>query len=880
MPFRSLWPRWLGGRRRTDADMAEEFAFHLERRVDELVRSGRSPEEARRQARIEFGGVESYKEQGRDARGWRPLADLVTDARYALRVVRRSPAFAVVAVVSLALGVGVNTLVFSVVNALVVRPLPVADPSRVVFVEPGRGFTLSYPDYRDMRDRTTAFDALVGYRAAAMDLEADRGPARVWGYLATGNYFDALGVRPAAGRFFHAADDQHQGQSPVVVLSFDCWTSRFGADPRVIGTTVDVNRRPYTIIGVAPRGFHGTELFYRPEIWVPMMMQAQIEPDNPWLDRRSTENLWVIGRLKSGVTPSQAAGDLSAIAAQLARQYPSDQGTTIRLARPGLVGDGLGSPVRAFTLALLVLAGLVLLAACANLAAALMARAVDRRREMAIRLSIGAGRGRIMRQLLTETLLLAAAGGAMGLGLAVGGTRMLSNWQLPVTVPVQFDVRADPVVFAFALTASLGAGLLFGLLPARQASRTDATPALKGAEVAPAGVRRRIGFGDALVVLQVAICFVLVAACFVALRGLRQTLARPIGLEPDGVAMVGFDLGLAGYEPLQGRVFHQRVLDAVSHLPGVVSAGYASSVPLNIDVSIATVYPDDRPGLEPAKAPRAVTYWVSPGYFRTVGTRLLQGRSIEARDDGAAARVAVVNETFARTVLRSARPVGRHFRTGSKGPGYEVIGVVEDGRYESLGEPPQPAFFGSILQTYSSNVLLLARSSLPPDQMIASMRGAVSSLDPRLPLYETETLSEMLDFVLLPSRAAAVALGAFGLLAAVLTATGLYGVVSQAVARRSREIGIRMAIGAGPAGVLRVVLGRMAVLLASGVVIGAGLALLAAPVVASIVYGSVPGDPVVLGAVAVGMMLVGLGSAWGPVRRALRVDPVETLRSS
>jgi predicted permease len=816
----------------------------------------------------------------RDARGWRPLADLAADARYAFRVVRRSPAFAIVAIVSLALGVGVNTLVFSVVNALVVRPLPIADPSRVVFVEPGRGFTLSYPDYRDMRDRTTAFGALVAYRAAPMDLAADRGPARVWGYLATGNYFDALGVTPAAGRFFHAPDDQHPGQSPVVVLSFDCWTARFGADPRAIGTTVDINGHPYTIIGVAPRGFYGTELFYRPELWVPMMMQAEIEPGNSWLDRRSTENLWVLGRLKPGVTPAQGAGDLTAIAARLAREYPSDQGTTIRLARPGLVGDALGGPVRAFTLALLVLAGLVLLAACTNLAAALSARAVDRRREMAIRLSIGAGRGRIMRQLLTETVLLAVVGGMAGLALAVGGARMLSNWQLPVTVPIQFDVRADPIVFAFALAASLGAGLLFGLLPARQASRTDAAPALKGADVAPGGARRRVRFGDVLVVLQVAICFVLVAACFVAVRGLKQTMAMPIGLEPDGVAMVGFDLGLAGYDATQGRAFHQRVLDTVSRLPGVISAAYANSVPLNIDVSTSTVYPDDQPGLEPAKAPQAITYWVSPGYFRTVGTRLIQGRSIDARDDGTAPRVAVVNETFARTVLRSARPVGRHFRFGSTGPSYEVVGVVEDGKYESLSERSQPVVFGSILQTYSPNVLLLARSRLPADRMIGAIRRAVSALDPRLPLYETETLGQMLGFVLLPSRTAAASLGAFGLLAAILAATGLYGVVSQAVARRSREIGIRMAIGAGPRSVLRVVLGRMAMLLAAGVTMGAGLAVLAAPVVASIVYESTPRDPAMLGAVAAGMMLVGLGSAWGPVRRALGLDPVETLRSA
>ena len=378
---------------------------------------------------------------------------MLADLPYVVRMLRRSPGFAAVAVVSIALGVGANTIVFSVVNALLLRPLPVSHPEAVVFVQnANREFpSQSYPNYRDLRDRNDVFSGLIGYRISPMNVETAGGATRVWGYLATGNYFNVLGIRPAAGRLFDEGDDGLPGASPFAVLSHDFWIARFGSDPQVVGTTVRINRLPYTIIGVASRGFRGTERFYQPALWVPMMMQPHIEIGNPWLDRRMTFNVWMAGRLKPGVSVARAEANLNAVAAELAREHPAiNEGWRLKLASPGLIGDALGAPVRMFTLGVLALAGLVLIAACANLANLLLARAADRQREMAIRISIGAGRARLARQLLTESLVLSLAGGLAGVIIATFASRALSAWRAPLEFPVQFDVQPDWRVFLFA----------------------------------------------------------------------------------------------------------------------------------------------------------------------------------------------------------------------------------------------------------------------------------------------------------------------------------------------------------------------------------------------------------------------------------------------
>ena len=772
-----------------------------------------------------------------------------------------------------------NALAFSIVNAVILKPLPVANPEEVVFLERDGGFNTSYPAYRDLRDRNTTFTGLAGYRISPMDLEVGGAPTRTWGYLATGNYFELLGVHPVAGRFF-GRDDDRPGADSVAVLSYEGWRRRFNQDPGVVGAIVRINRQPFTIVGVAPREFRGTEVFYQPELWVPMARQPDIEVGNPWLENRATSNTMVIGRLLPGTSADAAAANLTAIGAALAREYPRiETANRFTLARPGLVGSAMRTPVTAFTVGVLTLAVLVLLIASVNLAAALTARGADRQRELALRLAIGAGVGRVVRQLLLETVVLVVLGGLAGVGLAVFGARALSTLTLPVDLPINFDVRADPLVLLFAFAVSLVTALVTGLAPARQAARTNPNVALKGAAPSALPTRLRLATRDVLVVVQVTLCVILVSACLLSLRGLNRALTMNVGMEPDGVGMVGFELGLAGYTPEAQVSFQKRALDAVKQSPGITSAAYSNSVPLSIDVSSTTIFPENQPGLERSDARSATRYKTSPDFFRTVGTRLLEGRDFEWRDDRQAARVAIVNVTFARTILRAEHPLGQRFTYGPGGPLIEVIGVVEDGKYISLSEAPRAVVFDPILQSPSTNVVLLARAATPEAETVALLQRTIRALDPRLSLYQTESLRDMLAFVLFPSRAAAIALSTFGLLAALLAGTGIYGVVAYAVARRVREIGVRIAIGARPGQVLRLIFLRVGILMLTGGVIGLSLALVLSRLLATIVYQASADDPLVLAGVIASVVLLGLAASWAPARRALRLNPTTALRA-
>jgi macrolide transport system ATP-binding/permease protein len=472
-------------------DMASEFEFHVEARTTDLMHSGLSEQAARRAARLEFGSGQGYREECRSSLRLNWLDECRRNIQVGARLLRKSPGFSSAAILSLALGIGANTLVFSVLNSLLLQPLPIENPKQVVFVEARGGSTYSFPAYRDMRDQNSTFAGLAGYRISPMNMELGGNATRTWGYLATGNYFDVLGVRPAAGRFFHQADDVRAGASPFAVLSYESWQMRFGGDRRIVGQTVKIDGMPFTVLGVAPNGFHGTELFYWPELWVPMMMEPQIERGNPWLDNRYTWNTLVLGRLKAGVSAGTASADLNKIAKLLGKRYPvSDAGVQVRLAQPGLMGSALRGPVRAFAAGVFTLATLVLLTACVNLAGLMLARAADRQREMAIRLSIGAGRARIVLQSITESMLLAVVGGLAGCVLATVLSRMLSQWRAPLDFPAQFDVSPRWPVFAFALLISVATGALFGLGPALKLSRADVNGVLKGGRMSPPMFRR------------------------------------------------------------------------------------------------------------------------------------------------------------------------------------------------------------------------------------------------------------------------------------------------------------------------------------------------------------------------------------------------------
>lgn len=867
-------------RRRFENEMAEEFVFHREARVQDLQRQGLTPEQAARQAQMEFGGTQRYREECREAHRVHWFDEFVRDVRYGMRTLRKSPGFVSTAIISLALGIGVNTLVFSVFDSLLLRPLPVTAPQQIVYVETADGPSNSFPTYRDLRDNNSTFSGLAGYRIDPMGLETGGRSSRIWGYLATGNYFDVLGIKPALGHFFHQQDDLNPGASPYAVLSYNSWQARFAGDPKIVGQTIRINGLRYNVLGVAPRGFHGTELFYWPEVWVPMMMEPQIERNNAWLNERHTWDTWILGRLKPGISEAAATGDLNRIANDLARRFPdSDQGLRLHLAQPGLVGSTMRGPVRAFTTGLLLLAGLVLLAACTNLAGLMLARATDRRREIAIRFSIGAGRGRVVRQLLTESVMLALAGGIAGCALAVTLCGLLSQWHAPIDFPVQLDVRPDWIVFLFAALVSIVTGVLFGLLPALRLSRTDVNAVLKGdSGIAIFKKKLRVSFRDVLVIAEIGLCFVIVFGSVLSLRGLQRAVTMQVGFQPLSVVTAAFDLGLAGYSEGQGSAFQERVLETIKAMPGMASAAYGNSLPLSIDQSTTGVQVAGQP-IQNGRNALAVNYYeVSPGFLSTLGIPLLSGRDFTRHDDSHAPFVAIVNQTFARVAMQTENPVGKTFRSAYGGPPIQVVGMVRDGKYQSLTESPRPALFRCSYQWYNPTTTLVVKSALPPGDVVEQIRKVATAMDPHLPLYGTGSLRNMLGFALFPMHAAAIALSAFGILAMLLAVTGIYGLVSYAVARRTREFGIRIAVGASSQAVLGLVLGRLISLVLAGLAIGAVLSFAAGPVLTNVIYEASPRDPALFLAVVLLLALAAALSCWMPALRALRTNPVTALR--
>jgi predicted permease len=879
--IRDTWHRLRAIFRRdvVEREVDDELRHHFDLQVSRYVAGGWTHEAAMRQARLDIGGMDQIKEEHRDARGTRGLEDFWRDTRLGLRMLRRAPVFAATTILIVGLGVGVNTLVFSVVEGLVLRPLPIEEPNRVWFVQRAGSFVShSFPLYRELRDRNRTFAQLAGYRITMMHVETPQGPLHTWGYLATGSYFDLLGLTPFRGRFFHPADDVAPGASPYAVISYDYWRTTFGAQDSIVGATIHINRQPYTVLGVAPPAFRGTEVFYRPAIWVPMTMQAQIEVGNPWLDNPRTANTWIIGRLADDVTPAQARDELSGIV----RQVAIESGTTapdpdvIRLTRPGLVGDAIGGPARAFGLGLLALAGLVLLAACANLAGGLAARGADRQRELAIRVAIGAGRSRLIRQLLTETMVLVAIGGAVGAASAALVGAALSRWQLPIALPVQLDTGIDSRVVVFALVATALTALGIGIGPALQAVRTDPNSSLK---VRDGATTRRWPLRDVLVSVQVAICVVLVAASLFAGRSLVRAMQMPLGMTAVETTMTAsFDLGLAGYARAASDALRRDIVERLRAHPGVRDVAYGNSFPLNIDQSSTTIYSDELRELSPADAVRAAKYQISPGYFRTLGIRILQGRDFTWQDSDNAERVAIVNEALAKRALGDRDPIGRQIRFGPAGPAVTVVGVVETGKYQTLAEAETPAVFEPMLQVPNTTTVILARSTGSGAELANVLRQVVREADPALPLIGVQSVEDAIGFVRLPMQAAAIALGAFGILAATLAATGIHGVVAYAISRRRRELAIRVALGAPRRDLVRLVVRRTFVLVVIGTIAGLALTFGLRSVLANVLYMPVtesfwPWAAAVLGLVT----FTSLAACAWPVWRALTVDPVAAL---
>jgi predicted permease len=781
--------RSLFRRRRVEQELDEELQYHLEQKIDECVAQGLTPAEARRTALRAMDGLMQRKEECRDARGLTAIENTFRDVRYGLRVLAKSRGFTAVAVLTLALAIGANAVVFGVLNGLVLRPLDVPQPESLYGIEHGNEHSMSesYPDYLDLRDRNRSFDGLAGFQINQVGWEAGGDPILAWVYEVTGNYFDVLRIQPYRGRFFHGSEERGPNSAPYVVLSQPYWHNHFRDDPGVVGRVIRLNKHPFTIIAIAPREFHGTLVFGEPDFYVPMVNQEQIEGTNTLNTRRIEWVFMMLGHLKSGVTPQQAAADLNSIGAYLKETYPKDHGaTTFVLARPNLYGNYIGGPIRAFLTGLMLLAGLILLAACVNLGSLFAARAADRSREVALRLALGAARSRILRQLLTEAVLISIAGGALGLwGSAVLLSELIA-WhpfpKFPLTVPVS----PDGSVYAVALGLALASGVLFGIVPVRQVLRANPYQIVKAG---PSGtVGRRMTLRELLLAVQIAICAVLVTSSMVAVRGLARSLGSNFGFEPRHATLVETDLNMAGYRGEGVPEMQKRMMDAVALIPGVESAGFVGRPPLNGGGFGADVFTDQTIDLRPSNAvARAERFNISPEYFRAAGTVLLAGRAFSRHDDHDAPPVAVVNREFATKMFGSvSNAVGGHFKMRN-GTRVQVVGVVEDGKYISLTEDPAPALFLPVSQAPMSETCLVVRSNRDPQQLAADIRATVRGLDSGLPVF-IETWSQQLNLALFPSRMATVSLGVLGVMGAILSITGIFGMAAYSVSRRLREL--------------------------------------------------------------------------------------------
>ncbi len=801
----------------------------------------------------------------------------------AFRRLRSSPGFTAAAVVTLALGIGANTTMFSLVNALVFRPFGVRNQSELIFfnhhnAKGDESPMMSYPDYKDYRDRNTALSGLAMFDFEPFNMS--RGGSRnnrLWGFAVSGNYFDMLGVQPFLGRLLHPADDVKGGGHPVVVLAWNCWQTNFAGEPNVVGRQVRIDGLDHTIVGVAPRAFTGTEVIITPQVYVPLAMSVPKGPS--WLDHRGDLQGWMIGRLKPGVSMKSAEAAINTIAAQLRREYPKeDAGVSIVLSPPGMGGTFLRPGIIGFSAVGMVVGGLVLLVACVNLAGLLLARAADRRKEIAIRLALGASQGQLLRQLLTESLLLSIAGGVAGILLASWLTALINAWRPPIDTLTMTRVAVDTPVLLFAAAVSLLSAFLFGLVPALQSARTNLAGAMKND--APADRLRRLNARDLLVTVQVALSVVLVIGSVLVVRSLQRALSLNLGFQPEHAAVLSFDLGGEGYDEQRGRDFQRRVLDRVRAMPGIQAAAMSAGLPLFVTSDqMDAVYLEGKPEPRPDYVPRAFLYTVTPGYLQAMHTRLVAGRDFDRRDKKDATPVALVNETFVRKLLAGEDPIGKRFRNDAAGKWIQIAGVVEDGKYYTLAESPTPAIFEPIEQRWSQAQTLVARSPMSEAETISQMRRAVLEVDPTLTVFNDGSLSHSLGLALFPAKMAAIVLGSFGALALVLAATGVYGIMAYAVSRRTREIGIRMALGAAPAQVARVVLRRTAIMLATGVAIGLLLAFAGGTFFSQILYGVGAHDPLTYFCAIALMTMVAFLASWVPARRAIKVDPLTALRT-
>jgi predicted permease len=887
--FRSLFHR-----NAADRELDEEVLFHVEHQTAANMAAGMPPAEARRTALREFGGVESLKEECRDARNTNYLHDLAQDLRYGLRMLRKSPGFTAIAILTLALGIGANTAIFSIVDSLLLRPLPVKDPNQlaVLAFRQGQGplnDQFSLADLRDIRAQTKAsFSDILGYTPIGLDgLNRDGKAEPISTCYVTGNYFSLLGIQPYLGRFIFPSESETQGADPILVLSYSYWKTRFGGDRTIVGKTVLLNGRPITVIGVAPPGFYGLHPMANTQGYVPFNMITTYESGWPKdvMVNRIQQTLHTLARLKPGASLSNAAAALDVVARRLSTQYPeTDRGLALsvyaeRFARPDVTSSG--TLVKAAGL-FLTLVGLVLLLACVNVANIILVRATAREREMAVRAALGAGRGRLIRQLLTETILLALLGGVAGISLGLWGAHAIASIQLHTFTPVHLDFGLDWRIFIYGFSAALLTGIIVGMFPALRACRGELNDVLHESSRSVTGGKNRLR--SSLVVVQVGGSLMLLVIAALFTESLANVQHANLGFDPHNVVNFAMDPTQAGYGETQGLAFYKSLLDRLNVLPGVQSAGLTASTPMSNYFNNDYVKVSDYQN-PPGNGLPLVSYSVvSPGFFDTLRIPIVRGRGFTDADIKGAQYVAIVSEAFAARFWPDRNPIGEHFAkvSGATNPVYQVVGVAKDGRFSSLTGPIDPYFYLPLAQDYYLSPLqvLQVRSAAPPDAVIRELQGVERGLAPEIPLFDIQTMTESLDTIsafLLFQLGAAVA-AALGFLGLILAIVGVYGVISYSVSQRTHEIGIRMALGAQRVAILQMILRQGLVIVGAGLLLGCAAAFAAARLIGNLLVGVSPGDPATYTAVTLILALVALVACYIPARRAMKTDPMVALR--
>jgi putative ABC transport system permease protein len=889
-----------------EAEIIDELASHLQDRYEELTAEGATAEEAYRRSIEEVNYTDLLEELPATVRmGPGPtipagaaksgsfFADLIIDLRYAARMLRKTPGFTAVAALTLALGIGANTAVFTIIDTLLLNPLPVEKISELVALnstqakkteQSGDLQGISYLNFKDVRDRSHAFSSLAAdTNPLAITMVATAEPHRVFMEVVTGNYFETLGIRPFLGRFFLPSEDTTPGAAPVVVLGYAAWQGRFGGDPNILGRTIKLNNTPFTIIGIGPKGFKGLYAVFGPDLWVPSMMAEQVLPavQGKALSDRSIAVFNGVGRLAPGVTLPHAKAEAEIVATSLEKEYPdSNQGKAIMLRplreaaygperQPLMFGGGL----------LMAIVGFVLLIACSNVANLLLARASARRQEIAVRLALGAGRGRLIRQLLTESVLLGLLGGILGFLIGYGGSRLL--WSLR---PEEFalnlaELRMNGSVFVFALVAAILTGLIFGIVPALRSSRTSVSEVLKEETRSAGASRGRVSLANTLLAAQVAVSLVLLVVAALFLRSIQREYTIDPGFETKRLALFMLYPGQAGYDRTRTEEFYKQARERIATVPGISSLSWASNMPLweRKDTGVVIEGQEQRRKSEEVSA---VVNTVDLDYFSTLGIRFVEGRDFTLEDGDISTPVAIINDTMAATFWPKQDPIGKRLQLPNGKKFLQIVGVVKTTNYQTLGEPPQSCVYIPLRQNYSDSMVLYVRTERDPSTIFPAVQGEIRNIDSALPVEDMRTGTKIIEQALWGAKIGVGLLGVFGLLALGLAAVGLYGIMAYSVNQRRREIGVRMALGAGQGSVSLLVLRQGMTVVLSGMAIGVVLALLLGRVLARFLYGVSGGDLVSLATAALVLLGVAFVACYLPARSASRVDPLVALRQS